>query len=1051
MSDATGFPVSPQQAQWWRNRDSQQAATYLQLVTDRAQEVTAMGERLAQQLASEEILRTRLHHISGMEYPLQVIEESSDVTLTEKDWRTLSDDQVAQHLSALTSALSTAERLVVHWIALPAAAGRQRFMLHLGAPGWMLDAMSLQLLAERILGLSEAPSEPLQYVDYGQWKQELLEAGPSEPGVAFWQGQQLTGSPSLGLETRTAGNSTGTSTGSRPVRLPFTLPASRLSELDAVAARQGLPLARLLQGTWQALLTRLAQPETMPVVWYEDGRNEDTFDALGLYGQTLACQHALRLDQTLQEQLEPFADTLSLAAGWQDYFAGLFTGPSAGARRDEKVPVFAWLNETETLRHSAFELYDSSGISAPTHLQLACFPQGNGELRCQLIADSTRYDAQALACLAEQWQQLLTAVVSGTGAALGRVPLLGEKQQQWIAPVFDDNLPLPPTFLHRWQQAVDRYPERVAVSNNDTRLTYQELNGRTNRVARYLQSRGVARGDIVGIHLPRGLDAIVAILATLKAGAAYLPLDPAYPGERLDYMIRDSGVRHLIGHGQAPVPGDLTYLTLHNDQELLKETSELSVSIAPEDTAYLIYTSGSVGQPKAVEISHGNLGHSLEARHRYYSKPVDAYLMLSSLSFDSSVAGIFWTLSQGGELVLPATGDERDTQVLLALMTRHRISHGLSLPSVYDALIGSTSAAQREALQESLTTWIVAGEACPESLVDKHHQHFPQAMLVNEYGPTEATVWATATELKPGHAVTIGQPVPGMGVYLLNEHDELAAVGEPGEIYLAGPQLAKGYRGKPEQTAQAFVTRPAIAGDRRLYRTGDLARWQANGHLQFLGRRDHQVKIRGHRIELGEIESRLTGHEGVKQAAVVARDAGNSQRLVAYLIATGDGVDTGALRDQLAATLPDYMVPGDFVVLPHFPLTPNGKLDIKALPEPERESGHPYTAPRNEVERILATIIGELLDRKQVGIHDNFFHIGGDSILSLQVVGRALSEGLSVSARDIFEQKTIANLAPKVATVDPDGRDPAPREQDAPLVALDDSELDALLDEVDNA
>lgn len=1049
MSDATGFPVSPQQAQWWRNRDSQQAATYLQLVTDQAQDVTAMGERLARQLASEEILRTRLHHISGMEYPLQVIQESSDVTLTEKDWRTLSDDQVAQHLSALTSI--TTERLTVHWIALPAAAGGQRFMLHLAAPGWMLDATSLQLLAERILGLSEAPQEPLQYVDYGQWKQELLEAGPTEPGVAFWQGQHLTGSPSLGLETPNGRNSTGTSAGNRSVRLPFTLPASRLSELNAMAARQDLPLARLLQCTWQALLTRLAQPETMPVAWYQDGRNEDTFDALGLYGQTLACQHALRLDQALQEQLKPFADTLSLAAGWQDYFAGL--------RHGEKMPVFAWLNVTETLRHSAFELYDSSGISAPTRLQLACFPQGNGELRCQLIADPTRYDTRALACMAEQWQQLLTAVVSGTGATLGQVPLLGEQQQQWIAPVFDDNPDhnpaLPPTFLHRWQHAVDRFPERIAVSSNDTRLTYQELNGRANQVARYLQSRGVARGDIVGIHLPRGLDAIVAILATLKAGAAYLPLDPAYPGERLDYMIRDSGVRHLIGHGQAPVPGDLTYLTLHNDQELLEElqeeTSELSVSIDPEDTAYLIYTSGSVGQPKAVEISHGNLGHSLEARHRYYSDPVVAYLMLSSLSFDSSVAGIFWTLSQGGELVLPATGDERDTQVLLALMARHHISHGLSLPSVYDALVGSASAAQREALQESLTTWIVAGEACPESLVDKHHQLFPKAMLVNEYGPTEATVWATATELKPGHAVTIGQPVPGMGVYLLNEHDELAAVGEPGEIYLAGPQLAKGYRGKPEQTAQAFTTRPAIAGDRRLYRTGDLARWQANGHLQFLGRRDHQVKIRGHRIELGEIESRLTGHEGVKQAAVVARDAGNGQRLVAYVIAAGDGVDTGALRDHLAATLPDYMVPGDFVVLPRFPLTPNGKLDIKALPEPERESGQPYTAPRNEVERILAAIIGELLDRQQVGIHDNFFHIGGDSILSLQVAGRALSEGLSVSARDIFEQKTIANLAPKVATVDPDGGETAPREQDTPLVALDDSELDALLDEVDNA
>lgn len=992
-----------------------------------------MGERLAQQLTNEEILRTRLHHLSGMASPIQVIEENRDVTLAEKDWRILSDNQLEQSLSALTSV--TKERLTVVWIALPAAAGQQRFMLHLSAPGWMLDPMSLQLLAERILGLSETPSEPLQYVDYSQWKQELLEAGPSDPGVAFWQGQHLTGSPSLDLGTRGTGN--------RPVRLPFTLPASCLSELIAVATGQNLPLARLLQCTWQALLTRLVQPQTMPVVWYEDSRNEDTFDALGLYGQTLACQYTLGLDQDLQEQLKPFADTLALAAGWQDYFADL--------QSDERLPVFAWLNETEALRNSGFELYDSSGISAPMCLQLVCLPGRGDGLNCQLIADPSRFDTRALAYLAEQWQQLLTTVSSGTRTSLNRVPLLGEKQQQLIAPVFDDDLPPPPPFLRQWQHAVEEYPERVAVSDGETRLSYQELNGRANRVARYLQSRGVACGDIVGICLPRGLDAIVSILGTLKAGAAYLPLDPTYPEERLNYMIQDSGVRHLIGNGEAPVPGDLTYLTLNNDQKLPEDTSELSVAIDPKDTAYLIYTSGSIGQPKAVEISHGNLSHSLEARHRFYHEPVAAYLMLSSLSFDSSVAGIFWTLSQGGELVLPASGDERDTQVLLALMARHRISHGLSLPSVYDALIASANAAQRETLQGSLATWIVAGEACPDTLVDRHYQLFPKATLVNEYGPTEATVWATATQLKPGHTVTIGQPVPGMGVYLLNEHDELAAVGETGEIYLAGPQLAKGYRGKPEQTAQAFVTRPAIAGNRRLYRTGDLARWQANGHLQFLGRRDHQVKIRGHRVELGEIESRLTRHEGVKQAAVVARDAGNGQRLVAYLIAAGDGLDTAVLRNHLAATLPDYMVPGDFVVLSRFPLTPNGKLDIHGLPEPERESDHPYTAPRNHVEQTLATIIGELLGREQVGIHDNFFHIGGDSILSLQVVGRALSEGLSVSARDIFEQKTIANLAPKVATVDPENGDSASQDQDAPLVALGDSEMDALLNELDNA
>ncbi len=1034
MSEITGFPLSPQQAQWWRHRDSRPAPSYIQLITRQAQDIGAMAARLARQLANEEILRTRLQRISGMQYPLQVIEKTSSVSLIEKDWCGLSEEEVEVQLAALASAVD--EHLNVYWITLPKEAGQQRYLLHLSAPGWMLDPMSLQLLAERITGLSEAPAEPLQYVDYSEWKQELLDADPAHPGIVFWQEQPPARPLHIGLENAGAEN--------RSPRLPFTLPVSYLSGLTAVAALQGIPLAHLLQAAWQALLVRLSQPDTLPTVWYQDGRNDDTIDALGLYEQTLVCGHPLRLDQALTAQLKPFSNTLSIAIGWQDYFAGL--------EGDEKLPVFAWLAETDALKNSAFDLYACSGVSVPASLQLTCFAQGNGEIRCLLAADPSCYDADALNCLMEQWQQLLHAIIAEDDAPLKRLSLLGEKQRQRLISSRNENATVPLNFLQYWQQAVDRAPGQTAVSDRRTRISYAELDARSNWLARYLETQGVVRGDIVGIHLPRSLDAILAILATLKAGAAYLPLDPAYPAERLNYMVQDSGVRHVLGDSQKqPLPGPV-YLSLKPVEELPAETAPSTVPITAEDTAYLIYTSGSSGEPKGVEISHGNLSHSLQARHRYYTKPVHAYLMLSSLSFDSSVAGIFWTLSQGGQLVLPPAGDELDMQALLALMTQHAVSHGLSLPSLYSALLDSASEAQLESLQKTLTTWIVAGEACSPSVVDKHDQHFPSATLVNEYGPTEATVWATASKLKPGHVVTIGRPIPGMQLYLLNEHDEPVAIGEAGEIYLAGPQLARRYRGKPEQTAAAFVTRPTLSSDQRLYRTGDLARWLPNGHLQFLGRRDHQVKIRGHRIELGEIETRLAAHADIEQAAVVMRDTSNGQRLVAYLtIAGSEELDTESLRNHLDDVLPDYMVPADFVVLQQFPLTPNGKLDIQALPQPEPQASQVYTAPRTEVEQTLATIIGKLLDRESVGIHDNFFHIGGDSILSLQVISRALAEGLAISARDIFEQKTIANIASKVTVAEKPDEDLARQEQHAHLIVLGDSELDALLDEVDKA
>ncbi|MDQ2695394.1 MAG: non-ribosomal peptide synthetase, partial [Pseudomonadota bacterium] len=586
-------------------------------------------------------------------------------------------------------------------------------------------------------------------------------------------------------------------------------------------------------------------------------------------------------------------------------------------------------------------------------------------------------------------------------------------------------------------------PQAPALADGGGMLSYGEFNRRANRLARRLQQAGVTPGAAVGILLPRSNDALVALLAVLKAGAAYLALDPGYPAERLAYMLDDSGVRWVIG-GRDAAAG-VQRLDVEDPALATLPDHNLDRPLNPDLPAYAVYTSGSTGRPKAVEISHASLSHSTQLRLAFYPTPVRAYLLLSPLAFDSSVAGIFWTLAQGGLLVLPDTGEALAPDRLAALIRQYRVSHGLSLPSLYAALLDCAAPADLA----SLDTWIVAGETCREALAARHRQALPGVSLVNEYGPTEATVWACADVLdadSTAEGVSIGRPLPTMVFWLLNDQGAPAALGEPGEIHLGGPQLARGYRGRPEQTAAAFRQHPELPGSPRLYRTGDLARWRLDGRLRLLGRRDRQVKIRGFRVETGEIEQALLAHPQVAEAAVVAQTRHDHPRLAAY-VAARQGNVTDVLRDYLAERLPPHLVPALWVAVDALPRHPNGKLDLHALPDPDRLNRQPLVAPRNPLEAALQAICAEVL-RREVGVLDDFFRIGGDSILSLQLVARAMQRGIRISARQVFERRTIAALA-EAAEWQSIPNEPA--ETGASTPGFDPAALNALLGELDDA
>ncbi|MGD1946197.1 MAG: amino acid adenylation domain-containing protein [Croceivirga sp.] len=577
-----------------------------------------------------------------------------------------------------------------------------------------------------------------------------------------------------------------------------------------------------------------------------------------------------------------------------------------------------------------------------------------------------------------------------------------------------------------------QFPSKVAVSCGPTSITYQDLLDRSTAIATKIVQKTKGENQIVGLCLDRSVDLVIGLLAILKAGAAYLPLDPEYPKHRIAYMLKDAEVNFVLteeGYESRFNTNTVAYISMIPPSST--DSNVVFPETTPDHLAYVIYTSGSSGKPKGVPITHGNIVNSTRGRLDFYPNQPTAFLLLSSIAFDSSKAGLFWTLCSGGNLVVSEKRLEQDMQLLTETIRTHQVSHTLMLPTLYDVILDHAQVA----CLASLNTIIVAGEACTKHTAEKHFKVLPKTALYNEYGPTEATVWCMAHRVEPQdleRSIPIGKAVANAQILLLDEALNQVPEGETGELFIGGPGLSKAYINRPKLTKAAFIDHPfEKTGDAKLYRTGDFARQRKDGSFEFLGRSDDQVKIRGHRIELDEIENVLHAIKEVEQAVVlvVEEEATNrdadiymivskvSKKLVAYVKLQTDEASVLKISSILKEQLPNYMVPSSIQIVGNIPVLPNGKVDKNTLramaPTP---MGQVKTREENQstfdsAEQQLVHLWEQVLDISPIGIDDNFFEMGGDSILSIQIISKARKLGLELSADQLFEHQTISELS----------------------------------------
>jgi amino acid adenylation domain-containing protein len=994
-------------------------------------------------------LRTTFDSIDGQ--PIQVVAPQLALPLTTIDPRTL--DEPAREAEARRLAVEESRRPfdlargpLARLVVLVLGDDDHAVLLtmhHIISDGWSLVVAARELVAlYDALGRGD-PSPlaplPIQYTDYGLWQRQLLESEAGGWLVGYWS-RQLAGATPLELPTDRPRPPIRTARGDF---LPFAIPAELTSTLHALCRQAGVTPFMLFLGAFQSLLHRYSGQDDIVVGSPIANRNRSEVEGLiGYFINMLALRTDLSGDPSFLQLLQRVREVALAAYEHQDLPLEKVIEAVRPPRDPSRTALFQVMfvlqnNEVPDISHPSLSLegleLDEGTGTAKFDLTLALGESDEGFFG-GFEYNTDLFDRETIVRLTRHFQALLRGIITDPEDRLSALPLVDDEERHQIL-ANGAGPPLEPQgtgLIHRlFELQVERTPDAVAVESEGRALTYRQLNDRANRLARELRERCVGPDVLVGVGLARSPDLAVALLGVLKAGGAFVPLDPDYPSERLATMLEDSRASVLLTQESLQdrwPEAQAVVIRLDADWESIcrHDAANLDRGATPEDTAYVIYTSGSTGEPRGVVVRHGGLvNHNLAMASLFELSPEDRVLQFSSLSFDIAIEELFPTWIRGATVVFRDEQAQLSPSEFSEWVARKRITV-LDLPTVYWHAWVEGLAGLRLRLPDSLRLVIVGGEkASARRYADWCSIGGDRIRWINTYGPTEATVVATAFEPPGGSQagtalpeLPIGRPIAHTRVYLLDGHMEQVPLGLPGELYIGGENLARCYLHRAGLTAERFVPDPF--SDRpgaRLFRTGDRARWRPDGQLEYLGRVDYQVKIRGFRVEPGEIEAVLRRHPGVGEALVVAReDAAGLRRLAAYVVPRDSAEPEAAeLRRWVQSALPEYMVPSAFVILEALPLTPTGKLDRRALPHPgpgQLESSSEYVAPRNPLEETLARIWAEVLELERVGVHDNFFDLGGHSLQSVQLVSR-LTAALNrpVAVKTVFQAPTIAAMA----------------------------------------
>jgi amino acid adenylation domain-containing protein len=967
----------------------------------------------------------------GRDRPLQIVRERVRPEWAVEDVRGVDEAEVEARVEAFLdrdrSRGFDLEVAPLMRFALFVGDDRHRFVWshhHIVVDGWSMGIVLDEVFeAHAAIVAGEPPDLPTppDHREYVRW----LQARDRSRDETHWRGivGDFTMPTAIGIERRDASESPWAE---RHLEQAVRLPPDTTERLGRFARSNGLTLGTVLAGAWALVLSRYGPSDDVVFGTTVSGRPPEVDGALGMVGlfiNTLPVRVLVDPDAPLVDWL---ADIQRRQVATGPFESTPLVDVQAWSGVPGGEPLFRSLLVLENVPHPSVGR-GPLRASRVRYLQRSNYPLAilvmpGDSLEVVVLHDADRFDPAAIGRLADHFTTVLTSIADHAPTRVAEVGFFPEDEARRIGEWNATAHPFPEdaSITDLIEMVVEDGPERPAVLGPSGSLTYGELGRRADAVADALRAAGVGQGDRVVVAMDRSPGAIVAAVGILRADAVYVPVDPTSPPARLESLAAGVSAAATVADDITLVPAGVAGLVVGTTGDLLERlpgpgstAPPRSAPSGPDDIAYVMHTSGSTGAPKGVAVTHRSLVNSTLARLRAYDEPIGRFLLVSPLFFDSSLAGLFATLTQGGALVLPEPDGEKDLHRLGDLVHDHAVTHLLALPSLHGLILEHVDAARLQ----SLRLVMVAGEACPPGVVERHRSHLPGVTIANEYGPTEATVWATVHVIPPAATgvvegrVPIGQPIANMAIHVLDRRGRPTPVGVVGEVHVAGVGLAHGYLGDPASTAERFVVAdPWGMGPVRLYRTGDVGRWTANGLLDLLGRMDDQVKVRGRRIEPGEVESVLAEHPAVRSVAVVVVGEGPGARLVAHV---EPEVGSDELRAFAAERLPPALVPSVVVAHHDLPRGSTGKIDRSLLadldvPMPEGRSSRPPSGP---VETALAAIWADVLGLEEVGATDDFFDLGGDSLLSIRIMARAHREGLSITPQLFFEHPTIAGLA----------------------------------------